>query len=58
MLTEKEKRRIKALWRFGNSCAAIAEDTLDRRSVLSYSEILKEVIECVEECGGDSCNEL
>lgn len=52
MLTEKEKRRIRALWRFGNSCATIAEDTLDGRNVLSYSEILKEVMECVEEKGG------
>lgn len=49
MLTEEEKKRIPVLWQYGHSCAAIAEDTLDRRSELTYSEILKEVIVCVKE---------
>ena len=49
MLKEEEKKRVMALWHYGNTFTAIAEDTLDRRSSLTYSEILKEVIEYVKE---------
>ena len=49
MLTEQEKKRARSLWGYGHSYREITQDTLDRRSYLAYSEILKEVIECVKE---------
>lgn len=47
-LTENEKKHARSLWSYGHTYREITQDTLDRRSYLAYSGILKEVIECVK----------